>query len=217
MPSVLGPDLTISFQNYAFNNKWLGIILKVLSFFENEHAWIPFATLAVAVALALLIWHYLQRSADARQLRKVIRNIASERQSDIVIPDGMDGQIQIQHILLTAHGILVMDLKPLRGAIFAGEKLEEWSAMDGNERFRFANPLAALRARTAAIRSLVRDVPVHGRVVFLRDTEFVSGRPEQAVTLDELESEFADSSAKGAAAISAFHASWEQIQLISQN
>ncbi len=184
---------------------------------ESEHAWVPFAALAMAVALALIVWQYLRHTSETRRLRRVLRSIASERQSDFVIPDGMDGQIQIQHILLTAHGILVMDLKPVSGAIFAGEKLEEWMAMNGSERFRFANPLAALRARTAAVRALVRDVPVHGRVVFMGDVEFVRGRPEQAVTLEELEEEFADASRKGTASISAFHSSWEQIQAVSHS
>ena len=182
---------------------------------QNEHAWVLVACLAVVVGLALITWQYLRRTSEARRLRRVLRSIASESQSDLVIPDGMDGHIQIQHILLTAHGILVMDLKQVRGSIFAGEKLEEWTAMDGNERFRFVNPLAALRARTAAVRALVRDVPVYGRVVFVGDAEFVRGRPEQAVTLDELESEFADTALKDTASISAFHASWEQIQLVS--
>ncbi len=184
---------------------------------NNAHAWVPVASLAIAIILALAVWQYLKRTAHARQLRRVLRHIASERQSELVIPDGMDGHIQIPHILLTARGILVMDLKEVTGSVFAGEKLEEWTAMHGNERFRFANPLAALRARTSAVRALVRDVPVYGRVVFLGDAEFVRGRPEQAVTLAELESEFADTSRQGTASISAFHASWEQIQLISQH
>lgn len=175
--------------------------------------------LIAAPALVLLLgaWWYLRRTAEARRLRKAIRSIASEYRKELVIPDGMDGEIQLQHVLLTARGILVMDLKRASGPVFAGEKLEDWTVMEGSGRFKFKNPLAALRARTAAVRAVAKDVPVHGRIVFLGDPDFVGGRPDQVLTLDELQSEFATSARSGTEAISAFHSSWQQIQLVSNH
>jgi len=171
----------------------------------------------IAGIIGIAVWLVMRRNAQARRLKRVIRAISSEYQSELVIPDGMDGEIQLQHVLLTSHGILVMDLKHADGAVFAGEKLDEWTVMEGAQRFKFKSPLAALRARTAAVRAVVKDVPVHGRVVFLGRAEFVGGRPEQVITLDELQQEFAQSSRRDTESISAFHSSWEQIQLAANH
>lgn len=173
---------------------------------------LPALALAASI-IGLATWLLLRRSSEARRLKRTIRAIASEYQSELVIPDGMDGEIQLQHILLTSQGILVMDLKHANGAVFAGEKLDEWTVMEGSQRFRFKSPLAAMRARTAAVRAVAKDVPVHGRIVFLGRAEFVGGRPEQVITLEELQHEFAQADQRGSESISAFHSSWEQIQL----
>ncbi len=178
--------------------------------------WIPVIALP-AVLVLLGVWLYLRQTAQARALRRVVRKIASESQTELVIPDGMDGEIQLQHVLLTSMGILVMDLKRVDGNVFAGEKLEEWTVMAGPKRYKFQNPLPALRARTAAVQGLAKDVPVLGRVVFLGKAEFVGGRPEQAVTLQQLEEEFAEAARKGSESISAFHSSWQQIQLVASH
>ncbi len=187
--------------------------------YSELEPYLPLLPLVAAPALLLLLgaWWYLRRTAEARSLRKAIRSIASEYRKELVIPDGMDGEIQLQHVLLTARGILVMDLKRASGPVFAGEKLEDWAVMEGNRRFRFKNPLAALRARTAAVRAVAKDVPVHGRIVFLGAPDFVGGRPDQVVTLEELEGEFSSSARSGTEAIRAFHSSWQQIQLASNH
>lgn len=178
-----------------------------------------FAPLVAAVVLiiALVAWMILRRGAEARKLRKVIRSIASEYRTGLVIPDGLDGEIQLQHVLLTPVGIVVMDLKRANGPVFAGERLETWSFKEGSQRFKFENPLAALRARTAAVRALAKDVPVHGRVVFVGDAAFVGGRPEQVLTLDELAEEFAHPDADGRENLSAFHSSWQRLELVSSH
>lgn len=175
------------------------------------------ALLLVAAVVALGTWLILRRTARSRRLQRVIRSIASEYTSELVIPDGMDGEIQLQHVLLTPKGILVMDLKQADGAVFAGEKLDEWTVMDGSKRFKFKSPLAALRARTAAVRAVAKDVPVQGRIVFEGRPEFVGGRPQQVCTLQELEQEFAPSARRNTESVSAFHASWEQIQLAANH
>ena len=170
-----------------------------------------------AVIIGALAWLLMRRTAEARKLNRVIRSIASEHQTDLFIPDGMDGEIQLQHVLLTSLGILVMDLKRADGPVFAGEKLAEWTVTEGARRFKFANPLATLRARTAAVRAVAKDVPVHGRVVFMGQPDFVGGRPEHTVTLDELAQEFSQTARRNTESVSAFHASWEQIQLVANH
>lgn len=178
-----------------------------------------YAPLLAAILLlgGLIFWMIMRRGAEARQLRKVIKNISSEYRTGLVIPDGLDGEIQLQHVLLTPVGILVMDLKKANGPVFAGERLETWTVKEGSQRYKFGNPLSALRARTAAVRALAKDVPVHGRVVFIGDAEFVGGRPDQVLTLDELADEFGSTDTRGAENLSAFHSSWQRLELVSNH
>lgn len=178
-----------------------------------------YAPLLAAMLLlgALITWLIIRRGAETRQLRKVIKIIASEYRTGLVIPDGMDGEIQLQHVLLTPVGILVMDLKRANGPVFAGEKLETWTVKEGPQRYKFGNPLGDLRARTAAVRALAKDVPVHGRVVFIGAAEFVGGRPDQVITLDELAAEFGSADARGTENLSAFHSSWQRLELVSNH
>lgn len=172
---------------------------------------------ALVLVLALVAWMVLRHGAEDRKVRKVIRSIASEYRTGLVIPDGLDGEIQLQHVLLTPVGIVVMDLKRASGPVFAGEKLETWSAKEGNQRYKFSNPLSDLRARTAAVRALAKDVPVHGCVVFVGEPQFVGGRPEQVLTLHELAEAFAHPDSEGRENLSAFHSSWQRLELVSNH
>src|SRR5690554_7314103 len=93
----------------------------------------------------------------------------------------MGGQIQVEHLLLTGSGMLVIDVKEYEGVVFAGERMEEWTVIGdgGRGRFTFPNPLRTLYDRVAALRQLVRDVPVEGYVLFASGAKFNKGRPPQ--------------------------------------
>jgi len=60
------------------------------------------------------------------------------------------------------------------------------------KRFTFSNPQPALYDRIAAVRQIVRQVPVAGKVVFLDGATFTKGVPGMVANLDELQSEFGD-------------------------
>ena len=59
--------------------------------------------------------------------------------------------------------------------------------MDGDRqagRFTFPNPLGTLYDRVAALRQLVRDVPVAGHVLFAGSADFSKGRPRDVFVRD---------------------------------
>lgn len=137
------------------------------------------------VAVAVYLRWFRKRGPE---VARAVQTVAIDRLQDVLLPDGMGGQIQVEHLLLTGNGLLVIDVKEYEGVIFAGERMEEWTVIGdrGRGRFTFPNPLSTLYDRIAALRQLVRDVPVDGYVLFASGAKFNKGRPPQVVLPGEL-------------------------------
>lgn len=170
-----------------------------------------FAIVAVVILSAILIIR--ARSGRPRTLQSVLDNIAYERIQGLVIPKADEGEIQIDHLVLTAQGLLIIDIKEVQGAVFGSDKMDSWTVIANDKRFTFNNPQPALYDRIAAVRQIVRQVPVAGKVVFLDGAEFTKGTPSLVTNLDELQAEFGDWDKDAAKVkIEAFMPHWEQIK-----
>ena len=131
----------------------------------------------------------------------------------VIVPDGLDGKIEIDYLLLTSRGLLVLDVKEVGGIVFAGASLDRWAVMDGDERFSINNPVGPSMARVVAIRRLVPDVPVHGRIVFNDGTDFRGASLPQVVSLGQLREQFpASQMAAPDRAIDAFYSEWLKLR-----
>jgi hypothetical protein len=64
--------------------------------------------------------------------------------------------------------------------------MAEWTVIGKKGRFTFPNPLGTLYDRVAALRQLVRDVPVAGHVLFGGGADFSKGRPRDVVSPADL-------------------------------
>ena len=167
----------------------------------------------VVLLLVLLLLLSRRRRAEGRSLSKVFSSIAFERIDDLVVPSVDEGEIQIDHLLLTANGLLIVDVKDVSGTVFGSDKMQDWTVISRERRFTFANPQPALYDRIAAVREIVRQVPVSGRILFLDGAEFTKGVPSLVCTSDDLLDEFRDSD-KGAAKmkVEAFKPHWELLR-----
>lgn len=170
--------------------------------------------LSAAVVVLLVIWFVVRRrQARIRSLASVLNDIAYERIQGLVIPKADEGEIQIDHLILTAQGLLIIDIKDVQGTVFGSDKMQDWTVISDDKRFTFGNPQPALYDRIAAVRQIVRQVPVAGRVVFLDGAEFTKGVPELVCDLDHLLTEFGEQDKAAAKVkIEAFKPHWEQIQ-----
>jgi hypothetical protein len=170
--------------------------------------------LIVAVLLLLLLlFVYRRRRGEDRSLSKIFSAIAFERIDGLVVPNGDDGEIQIDHLLLTPNGLLILDVKDVVGAVFGSDKMQDWTVISDQRRFTFANPQPALYDRIAAIRAIVRQVPVSGRILFLDGATFTKGVPDLVCTLDELLDEFVEKDNTSAKMkVEAFKPHWERIR-----
>ena len=173
----------------------------------------PYFFLLVGILLLLLLW-LLYRFVKGRgsKLDQVLRDIAYERVHDLVIPNGDDGEILIDQLLLTSQGLLILELKDVEGAVFGSDKMEDWTVISAQRRYTFPNPQHGLYDRIAAVRQIVRQVPVAGRVLFLDGAEFSKGMPGLVSTLDQLLEEFGEKNKKSAQVkVEAFMPHWELI------
>jgi hypothetical protein len=143
----------------------------------------------------------------------VLDDIAHARMDKLVIPNVDDGEIQIDHLLLTARGLLVIDIKDVQGTVFGSNKMDNWTVMGPKNRFQISNPQPGLYDRIAAVRHIVREVPVAGRILFLEGAEFSKGVPEYVCTLNELYAEFHEADGNAAKfKVDAFRQHWEVLE-----
>lgn len=154
-------------------------------------AW-AYPAAAAAVLIALIVWGFLQFKAlrARRAIDAAIASIAYEMLKNVLLPNGNGGQIHINYLLLTQRGVLVVDLLDLPGAVFGGEQMLEWAAIGKKRRYTFANPQHALYDRMAAVKQLIGDVPVEGRVIFTLRSDFPKGKPRHVVRIDDLADDF---------------------------
>lgn len=154
-------------------------------------AW-AYPAAAAALLIALFVWAFLQFKAfrQRRAIDAAIASIAYEMLKNVLVPNGNGGQIHINYLLLTQRGVLVVDLLDLPGAVFGGEQMLEWAAIGKKRRYTFANPQHALYDRMAAVKQLIGEVPVEGRVIFTRRSNFPKGKPRHVVRIDDLADDF---------------------------
>lgn len=145
--------------------------------------WVAAGAAALAVAATVLAVRWRRRGP---LLEQALQTVSIARLHEVLVPDGNGGQIQIEHLLLTANGVVVIDVKSYAGTIFASDRMEEWTVIGRRGRFTFPNPQTALYDRVAALRQLVREVPVSGHVLFAADADFSKGRPRDVVLPAEL-------------------------------
>ncbi len=166
------------------------------------------------VALAWLIWRRRRQLPEAR-----LRRNCSDLMSQILIPTGKDGEeaeIHLEYALLCPRGIVVLNLKHIRGNVFGSDTMQEWAVLTGKSRFGFPNPQDGLYDRVAAVTALLPDgIPVHGYIAFGKQALFTKGVPSHVVMFDELIAELAKEAAQ--AVPSTYHSAWEQLRNAARN
>jgi hypothetical protein len=156
---------------------------------EPQWIWVGAAVVLLAVAGAAGARSY-QRRARRRALLARLDRVAYEAVHQVQVPDGMGGFFHIDHLLLTARGLLILDTRRVPGLIFGGDQMSDWTVLARGRRFTFDNPQPALYDRIAAVKALVGDVPVEGRLLFSNLGKFTKGIPKYVLMLDSIEVEF---------------------------
>jgi hypothetical protein len=156
-----------------------------------EPQWIGLgAAVLLLAALGFFGMRAYRRRARRKALLARLERVAFAAVHQVLVPDGMGGFIHIDHILLTPRGVLVLDTRRVTGLIFGGDQMSDWTVMGRGHRYTFDNPQPALYDRIAAVKALVGEVPVEGRLLFSNVGKFTKGIPKWVVMLDGIEVEF---------------------------
>jgi hypothetical protein len=143
---------------------------KALQDLPQEAWWLVAAALIAGWALAWAVRWWSQHRSQ-RSIVSIVTAAGTEHLRDVLVPDGMGGFYHLDFVLLTPRGILVVDLRDVRG-------------------ITFVNPQSGLYDRIAAVKGVTGDVPVEGRIVFTRRGKFPKGLPKWTLMVDSLRSEF---------------------------
>ncbi len=96
---------------------------------------------------------------------------------------------QIDHILLSTKGILVIETKNYSGWIFANPRSKVWTKILYKEKYKFQNPLFQNYKHVKAIQKLftfLEPQHIHNIVVFTGEAEFKTDIPKNVFYLKEL-------------------------------
>jgi len=151
------------------------------------------ATVIVAAALIaglFLLWRWDRRRRMRAARALAVSNCGYEYLRDVLVPDGQGSSLHVDFLLLTARGLVVIDLRDIEGNIFGGDQMNEWTVMHRALRYTFPNPQTGLYDRIAAVRALAPELPIEGRAVFTNSGHFPKGLPRHTLMLDSLAAEF---------------------------
>lgn len=174
----------------------------------------PWVLPLAAIGVLLVLWFIYRRFfAGGSALERALAAISFDHIDALVIPGADEGEIQVDKLILTSQGLLILEIKDVQGAVFGSDKMQDWTVIAEDRRYTFPNPQPSLYDRIAAVRQIVRQVPVSGRILFLDGAEFTKGVPGQICNLEELVAEFGESD-KAAAKfkIEAFKPHWELVR-----
>ena len=144
--------------------------------------------LVFAALTVLLAWlrPRLRGVAGQAAVSRKLRRYCAESADDLILPDGRGGLTQVDHIALTAAGLLVIETKNYSGLVFGKASDRTWTQCIGRQRHTFQNPLRQNYGHIKAVQTMSPGVPVAGVVVFTGSAQFPNGYPEGVETLFEL-------------------------------
>lgn len=191
-----------------------------MSGFDTLDLWRTGAALAAAavlVAVGSIFWRVLQRRRARLARRTRIAAISIDFVRDVLLPDGVGGQLHLDYLLWTPLGLLVLDLREVRGHVFGGDHLAEWTVMDGVRRITFPNPQETLYDRLAALRALAPEFQVDGRIVFADLAELPKLMPRFTIRESSLTTDFVMGDRELAArAVGDLKPAWERVKATLQ-
>jgi hypothetical protein len=100
-----------------------------------------------------------------------------------------DGTTQIDHILLSKKGVLVIETKNYSGWIFAETEDVTWTQVTGKRKNTFQNPLRQNYKHWLAVQSVLSFLPqevMQSIVVFTGNAQFKTDIPAGVLFIDEL-------------------------------
>jgi restriction system protein len=116
-------------------------------------------------------------AAKIRLDSKVYRSI-----NNVTIPTA-NGTTQIDHVIVSRHGIFVVETKNIKGWIYGGEKQAQWTQVLYGKKYRFQNPLLQNYRHTKTLAEFlgIEHSKIHSLVMFWSECEFKTPMPSNVL------------------------------------
>jgi hypothetical protein len=127
--------------------------------------------LAVAITSSILNHPKVRGIIGEKRVRKQLARLPQEdyRVLNDVMVKSKKGTSQIDHVILSQHGIFVIETKNYRGWIHGDDNSEYWTQTFYRTKIRFHNPVRQNWGHTCALKETLPEyekVPYHSIVVF---------------------------------------------------
>ncbi|NOX92921.1 MAG: NERD domain-containing protein [Gammaproteobacteria bacterium] len=155
------------------------------------------------IAVIFFFWKQSRKNKHQRHTRKVVESLGVKYLHNMVLPDGIDGLVFIDYLLLVPDGFVVLDIQHSEGHLFGGETIDQWSQVINNKTWKFDNPLYVNQSACQAVlwnlqhtikagdSSANTHWQVQGWVTFSNAGNFPKGIPAQVSMIDELKNNLA--------------------------
>lgn len=136
--------------------------------------------------LALLIFFSKRKKSARHQMALILKPYVRDEIKNIIIPDGIGGLLEIEHLILLDQGLLLIETYPMSGNLFGAETIDQWTQLVSGRSYKFANPLRRIRTSRQALTVLAPNIPIFCRVIFNADSVFPKGKPDEVSVLSSL-------------------------------
>ena len=154
---------------------------------ENIHSGVIPTIILLVVLLLIVVMIRNKRKRDSScQIVTILKSQIRAEIKDFIIPDGIGGLLEIEHLMLIDQGLLLIETYPMGGNLFGSEKIDQWTQIIHGRSFKFANPLRHIRTSRQAIKVLAPKIPIFCRIIFTTDAIFPKGKPDEVSILDSL-------------------------------
>ena len=135
--------------------------------------------------VALRIYNKRNHS-DSHKVAVILKPYSKEEVKDFIIPDGIGGILEIEHLILLNQGFLLVKTYPMSGNLFGADEIDQWSQIVAGKSFKFDNPLRQIQISRQALKALAPNIPIFCRIIFTSNSIFPKGKPQEVSTLDTL-------------------------------
>jgi hypothetical protein len=156
------------------------------------------SNLAVPVALTLLAlttilavnWPRMRTRWLEWRTRRRLDQIGIKQIKNVVFSDGLDGEFEINRLVMLHDSILLIAFRPYSGNIYCASSISEWTQVLDQKSYKFKNPLFELESQVSAIRNYLGDVSIRGVLIFDHSARFPKGHPGQVMRPDNIPDNF---------------------------
>lgn len=160
---------------------------------RSDQWWLVAGAVVLGIVIGIVVtvgWRWYRRRRERLRRLRRIESVSLDHLRDVAVPDGAGSLLHIDYVLLTARGVVVLDVRDVVGNVFGSDPMVDWTVMHAGRRHTFANPQGPLYDRIAALKAIVSEVPIDGRILFGPEAVFPKGLPRLTLREEALETEF---------------------------